>query len=120
MARGGVHRPPYASVRGILDWARPLWTFINGFYLGECGVDIAEYSGSRFMDVLETFMVKDYTDLTPLEERMERRDRVRAELIRYNEDTTGSYDQDGGYFVPDSYIEPTNDGYAGLEPPLGG
>ena len=73
------------------------------------------------MDVLQTFMVEDFVMYAPPEEREKRRDTLRAELIRYNEDSTGSSTQDDNeYFVPDGYIEPTSDGYAGLDAPLGG
>ncbi len=71
------------------------------------------------MDAMENFMVEDFTKYTPEEERENRRDRVRAEILRYNEDSTGSYDDDQTPFVPDAYIEPTSDGYPGLDAPLG-
>lgn len=71
------------------------------------------------MDVMENYMVVDYTSLVPIEERQNRRDNVRAEIMRYNENSTSSYDQGNDTpFIPDSYIEPTSDGYPGLEPPL--
>jgi len=73
------------------------------------------------MDVLQNFMVEDFVRYAPPEEQLKRRDNLRAELIRYNEDSTGSSTPDETeYFVPDGYIEPTSDGYAGLDAPLGG
>ena len=72
------------------------------------------------MDVVENYMVTDSVMYTPIEERQQRRDNVRSEILRYNEDSTSSYDQDNDDtpFIPDSYIEPTSDGYPGLEAPL--
>ena len=72
------------------------------------------------MDVLQNFMVEDFVKYAPPEEQENRRDKLRAELIRYNEDSTGSSDQDNDYFVPDGYLEPTSDGYQGLDAPLDG
>lgn len=112
MARGGVHKPPYASVRGILAWASGLWTYIDGHYLGEHKHDITLLPGDRFMSVLEDFMVKDLVMLAPEEEREQRRDKVRAEIMRYNRDSTGSYEQTNDVDLSSAeYVEPNSDGY---------
>lgn len=74
------------------------------------------------MSVLEEFMVKDLTAYAPPEEREQRRDKVRAEIMRYNRDSTGSYEQDSDVdYSSAEYIEPNSDGYyPGLEDGLVG
>lgn len=74
-----------------------------------------------FMDVVETFLVLDSVRYAPEDEKQQRLERMRAEIIRYNieEEVYGSLDSNNVPVNPESYIEPTSDGYPGLEAPLG-
>jgi hypothetical protein len=64
------------------------------------------------MNVLETWMVNDLSMLAPPEEREQRRDKVRAEIMRYNRDSTGEYSQPSDVdFSAAEYVEPNSDGY---------
>lgn len=69
------------------------------------------------MNVIETFMVDDVVSVTDPDNKEQRRDAMRAEILRYNSKSTGSYDSGNDrYTTSGPYLEPTSDGvFPGLE-----
>lgn len=105
-----------------------VWPFINGHHARK-GVLIGELPSDVFVDALMDFFVEDSMHE---KEKLEARDKARAELLRsmssenpgYDsyEDYGRSNDNFGAYSEePLPYIEPTmqtDEGYVGLMPPL--
>jgi hypothetical protein len=76
-----------------------MWPFINGRYLSN-GVDI-----KRLPD-------KDMVEHAPPEEQEQRKDRMRAEIMRYNGKTHGLTQQENDSKPePIELVEPNSDGY---------
>lgn len=124
MAHGGLRGTPYSAVRGLLAWADGIWTFINGKAL-LTGCNLGELWDRDFIDVMSEMFIQD-----GMIEHAKERDQARAALLSKSRDynSTESYgmtNDDAGYQSdgPLPYLEPTEqsaDGYAGLDPPLGG
>jgi hypothetical protein len=88
-----------------------MWPFINGRYLSN-GVDIKRLPDKDFLDVLEHFFVMDMVEHAPPEEQEQRKDRMRAEIMRYNGKTHGLTQQENDSKPePIELVEPNSDGY---------
>ena len=118
MARGGVHLAPYEVVLAILHWARTNWTWVDGHHLSR-GVDIEVLSAKRFMNLLDNFYIQD----SMVEEHVGKaRDLSRAKLTQaYNEgvESLSGVANDGPFELPYGETPQTDDGFMGLEPPIG-
>lgn len=123
MAHGGILRAPYRAAQELLVWASNNWIFIDGkSLLGGC--DLETLDANRFLHVIAQLLVEDQ-----LFEHAEDRDKARAAVRRKFMDysSTESYgrsndDLGGMSQAPLPYVPPTefsDQGYAGLDPPLG-
>lgn len=126
MASRGVHLAPYAGVIAIglhfLTW----WQFIDGRYLLQ-NVDLRkllqELDGDRAFDVIDSILVDELLSGVDVEGGIEK---VRTNILSvYNGNRIrGSSNDNAGGMIPReqqpiAWTEQTEDGFAGLEAPLG-
>lgn len=138
MACRRVRKPPYEWVRQVVETVLDDWDILDGYYLSQ-GTDLvglAEvYDADRVINIFESVILEEEmrNRSIPNDERINFRKYMKklrqggtisSEEIFGTEDSqppvqNNGWTNDGIPRQPPRYIEPTEGGYPGLEPPVG-
>lgn len=127
MAAGTVHRPPYEWVAGVVSILVDNWEELDGRCLLN-GTDLLRLLTSlgddtpRAFNVIDSLVMDHQMSEMSMDEG-EREARHRLKSLRNNGIIENGWSNDESYRQPTnrypSAITPTENGYPGLEPPVG-